>query len=474
MSNESGKKPVMHKKHVARLEREQQQTRLILYVFFGILGAVVLLLLYGWLDVNYFQLNRSVAKVGETEIVAKDLEARVRLRRQQLIDNYIQYQQYQQYFGMDMTSQLQSIESQLNSPETLGQTVLDELIDEQIIRLEAEKRGITVSEEELNKRIEAGFNFYPDGTPTPTATPTAFEAPTEPESILEFITPTPDVTATPLTPLTPESTPTASPQPTVEGATAEPSATPTASLVPTTTPTAGPTSTPLPTATPFTQEGFEDLMKRTNENLGEYGLDEAYIRTFFENQILREKLEEIITADVPNVDTQLRARHILVVDEVTAKDLIEKLKNGADFAELAREYSTDTGSGAQGGDLGWFGKNAMVPEFEAAAYALENPGDFTLEPVQSQFGYHIIQLMGKMDLPLSESDYKLAKDVELRKWLDAAREEYGVETFDFWKTRVPTEPNFISAATKSAADSLTAQAENLSTLEAEQTTTPKP
>ena len=472
MSNESGRKPVMHKKHVARLEREQQQTRLILYVFFGILGAVVLLLLYGWLDVNYFQLNRTVAKVGETEIVARDLEARVRLRRQQLIDNYIQYQQYQQYFGMDMTAQLQSIESQLNSPEELGQTVLDELIDEQIIRLEAEKRGITVSEEELNKRIESGFNFYPDGTPTPTATPTAFEAPTEPESILEFITATPDATATPLTPLTPESTPTASPQPTVEGATAEPTATleatatATATIPPTVTPTAGPTSTPLPTATPFTQEGFEDLMKRTNENLGEYGLEETYIRTFFENQILREKLEAIIAAEVPNVDTQLRARHILVVDEVTAKDLIEQLKNGADFAELAREFSTDTGSGAQGGDLGWFGKNAMVPEFEEAAYALENPGDFTLEPVQSQFGYHIIQLMGKKDLPLSASDYKLAQDVELRKWLDASREEYSVETFDFWKQRVPTEPNFITAATESAADSLTAQAENVSTLEA--------
>lgn len=471
MSNESGKKPVLHKKHVARLEREQQQTRLILYVFFGILGVVALLLIYGWLDVNYLQLNRAVAQVGEAKITSRDFEARVRLRRQQLIDNYIQYQQYQQYFGMDMTSQLQSIQGQLDAPETLGQTILDELIDEQIIRLEAEKRGITINDEELNKRIESGFNFYPDGSPTPTATPTTFALPTEPD-LSEFITATPDVTATPLTPLTPEATPTASSQPTAEGGSAvatstlEPTATGTATLTPTATPTAGPTSTPLPTATPFTREGYEELLKKTNENLSEYGLSETYIRTFFENQILREQLEEIIAVDVPKVATELRARHILVADEVTAKDIIEKLKNGADFAELAREFSTDTGSGAQGGDLGWFGKNQMVPEFETAAYALENPGDFTLEPVQSQFGYHIIQLMGKRELPLSDSDYKLAQDVEFRKWLDAAREEYAVETFDFWKTRVPTEPNFVTAATKSAADSLTAQAENLTTLEA--------
>jgi parvulin-like peptidyl-prolyl isomerase len=478
MSNESGKKPVLHKKHIARVEREQKQTRLILYAFFGILGAVVLLLLYGWLDINVFQLNRPVATIGEVKILSKDLEPRVRLRRQQLIDNYSQYLQYQQFFGMDVSAQLQSIESQLNDTEGLGQTVLDEMIDEQIIRLEAEKRGITVSEEEINERIEAGFNFYPNGSPTPSATPTVFDLPVEPD-LSEFITPTPDVTATPLTPLAPESTATTSPEPTVEGATAEPTATleptatSTATFTPTVTPTTGPTSTPIPTATPYTREGFEGVLEDTNENLAKYGLDETYIRTFFENQILREKLEEVLTAEVPNYETQLRARHILVADEVTAKDIIEKLKNGADFAELAREFSTDTGSGAQGGDLGWFGKNQMVPEFEEAAYALENPGDFTLEPVQSQFGYHIIQLMGKMDRPLSDSDFQLARDVELRKWLDAAREEYGVETFDFWKQRVPNEPNFITAATESASAGQTQQAERLNTLEAaDETPTP--
>lgn len=475
MSKEPGKKPVIHKKHVARLEREKQQTRLILYALFGILGAVILLLLYGWLDINYFQLNRPVAKVGETEILLKDFEPRVRLKRRQLLDDYTQYLQYQQFFGMDMSSQLQSIESQLNSPETVGQTVVEEMIGEQLIRLEAEKRGITVSEEELNARIEAGFNFYPNGTPTPSLTPTPFELPTEPD-LSEFITPTPDVTATPLIPPTPESTATTSSQPTAEGATAEPTATleptatSTATLTPTVTPTTGPTSTPLPTATPYTREGFEGQLDETYANIEKFGLDESYIRTFFENLILREKLEEVLTADLPSVETQVRARHILVVDSVTAENMIERLKNGADFAELAREFSTDTGSGAQGGDLGWFGKNAMIPEFEAAVFALENPGDFTLEPVQSTFGFHIIQLMGKREIPLTGDALQQAKDVAFQQWLTTAREEYGVETFDIWQARVPNEPNFITAATEAAQAQQTQQAERLSTLEAENVT----
>ena len=149
MTKETGKQPV-HKKHVARLEREKQQTRLIIYSFFGILGAVVLLLFYGWLDASYLQLNRPVAKVGDVEILLKDFEPRVRLRRQQLIDNYGQYLQYQQFFGMDFSSQLQTIETQLNVPSLVGQSVLDEMINEEIIRQETAKRGITVSEEELN------------------------------------------------------------------------------------------------------------------------------------------------------------------------------------------------------------------------------------------------------------------------------------------------------------------------------------
>ena len=110
-------------------------------------------------------------------------------------------------------------------------------------------------------------------------------------------------------------------------------------------------------------------------------------------------------------------------------------------------------------DLGWFGTGAMVPEFETAAFALEKSGDFTTEPVQSSFGYHIIQLVAKQDRPLTADQYQAAKDKVFSEWLTAAKEEYGVEIFDIWQQRVPVEPNFITQATEAANDQLTAQAE---------------
>ena len=89
-------------------------------------------------------------------------------------------------------------------------------------------------------------------------------------------------------------------------------------------------------------------------------------------------------------EPEIHARHILVADEDTAKKVIAELKGGADFAELAKKYSTDPGA-AGGGDLGFFKKADMLPEFSDAAFALK-PGEFTLVPVKTRFGWHIIKL----------------------------------------------------------------------------------
>ncbi len=85
---------------------------------------------------------------------------------------------------------------------------------------------------------------------------------------------------------------------------------------------------------------------------------------------------------------EYNAAHILVDSEEKAKELKAELDGGADFAELARANSTDTGSGAQGGDLGWFGLGMMVKPFEDAVVAAE-PGKVT-DPVQSDFGWHLV------------------------------------------------------------------------------------
>lgn len=96
-------------------------------------------------------------------------------------------------------------------------------------------------------------------------------------------------------------------------------------------------------------------------------------------------------------EEEVEARHILVPEENVAKDLLEKIRGGADFAEMAKEHSGDAGSKENGGMLGYFGKGRMVPQFEQAAFALK-PGEVS-DPVKSQFGWHIIKVENKRQKP---------------------------------------------------------------------------
>ncbi|MGE0502485.1 MAG: peptidylprolyl isomerase [Rhizobiaceae bacterium] len=98
-------------------------------------------------------------------------------------------------------------------------------------------------------------------------------------------------------------------------------------------------------------------------------------------------------AETPPVN-EVKARHILVETKEEADAIIKRLDAGEDFETIAKEVSKDPGSGANGGDLGWFGPGQMVPEFEQAAFALE-VGAHSKEPVQSQFGFHIIKVEDK-------------------------------------------------------------------------------
>ncbi|MBD2846937.1 peptidylprolyl isomerase [Paenibacillus sp. IB182496] len=103
-------------------------------------------------------------------------------------------------------------------------------------------------------------------------------------------------------------------------------------------------------------------------------------------------------------EEQVRASHILVASQEEAETVMQELEGGADFAELAQQYSTD-GSASNGGDLNFFGRGQMVPEFEEAAFALE-VGEVS-DIVQSQFGFHIIKVTDR-----TEADTPAYEDVK--------------------------------------------------------------
>ncbi len=409
------------KKHVARLERERRQIRLILWITVGIVVAVIGLLTYGYLDLTYLQERRPVAVVNGEEVSTKEFQARVTLRRNQLLNQYVQYYQFQQ-MGMDVNAQLQQMENTLNAPLQTGQEVLDGMIDEILIRQESERRGITVSDEEAQKFTQEQFNFFPNGTPSPTATVTPFSYPTLSAEQKAFVTPTANVTDTP----TPTSTP-------------DPSFTATPTQPPTATATSGPSPTPEPTETPFTQEGFDLEFGDAISGMEELGLTEAQYRLLFKTELLRQKLYEEVTADVPNVTEQIWARHILVSDEETALSVVERLKAGEDFGDLARELSEDPGSAPAGGDLYWFNPDSMVPEFAEACRNLEI-GEIS-DPVESQFGFHIIQKLGQADVPMTSSQWESERQQAFNEFLATLREESDIEIVDGWEEKVPTSPN---------------------------------
>jgi peptidyl-prolyl cis-trans isomerase C len=125
------------------------------------------------------------------------------------------------------------------------------------------------------------------------------------------------------------------------------------------------------------------------------------------SQVIERKVQELefaeaefeaeYQAQISGFDTtEYRARHILVESEGEASALAAQLIDGADFAALAREHSLD-GSASRGGDLGWFVPAQMVPAFSSAATALQ-PGEFTREPVRSDFGWHLILLEDRREL----------------------------------------------------------------------------
>ncbi len=147
-------------------------------------------------------------------------------------------------------------------------------------------------------------------------------------------------------------------------------------------------------------------------------------------QLIANQVFEQITGHVPETAEQIQLRHIQVADEATARAIVEQLKNGADFATLARAQSLDESSRANGGDLGWFPRRLgpIPPAVEAMAFSLQ-PGQVS-GPIQSPLGFHVIKLEHKeAERPLTNEMLQALKKQIFTDWLREQQSSTTVERF---------------------------------------------
>jgi parvulin-like peptidyl-prolyl isomerase len=249
--------------------------------------------------------------------------------------------------------------------------VVDQLIQEAIIEQVAAKNGVSVSDDEIEIEIEEQWFGHFRNPPTPTPSPTP-----DPEA----------------------------------------------------TPTTGPAQ---PTATPDTPEEYQEQYDYFVKNvLKPARVSQADFRSIVRATLLRTKMMTTLVPTVPTeedqvhfryslaadeeqaarqradleagIKTEVQARHILVDAEETAQSILSRLQDGEDFAALAAEFSIDESNKNEGGDLGWFGRGQMVPEFEQACF--EGEIGVYPTPVQTQFGFHVIEILAREDRPLTAEE----------------------------------------------------------------------
>jgi peptidyl-prolyl cis-trans isomerase C len=147
--------------------------------------------------------------------------------------------------------------------------------------------------------------------------------------------------------------------------------------------------------------------------------------------LLKKEVEEKAKADTKEVrdfydkhqdefktGLEVRASHVLVSTEAEAKDILKRIQQGENFSKLAEEFTLDKGTAKKGGDLGFFGRGRMVPEFEKVAFSLK-AGEVS-NPVKSQFGYHIIQVTDRKEGKLRDFE-EVKTSVERRLTVEKQR-----------------------------------------------------
>lgn len=385
--------PPHNKKFVAQKQKEDRQKRIIIIATISVLVIVFALVAYGVIDRFVLTPKVTLIELEDQTISADQFEQQVKWRRRNLIMDVDQmlmtFQQLggtQEVFGY-FEQQLMVAVNSLQQPLLVGQDVLQALTEDIILLVEAEKMGVIVDDVRIDNEIQEAFGYFVGGTATPAAT------------------------------LAPSSTPATS-----DNQDGEPD----------------PTATPLLQPTEYTEELFNNNYQEFLLSVKDVGISEETIRDIIKISVIREEIIEIVSADIAQEAEHVWIRHILVADEDTANEVIEKLSDGEDFADLAAEYSLDTSNKDNGGDLDWFSRGAMVQPFEEAAFALE-VGEIS-DPVQTDFGWHIMESLGKDDLLLDPSAYQQLRNQAYVDWISEKETIHQPIINENWTKYVPSEP----------------------------------
>ncbi len=354
----------MTRDELTRHERESRAQRMLVLGLTGIVLLMALILGFGFWRTYVARGSESVATVEGRGITLEAFARRLDINRKNLEQQMeAMQQQYVANSGSPLADLFQQQIQQIQFTQALlPEQTLQQMVDEELVRQEAARRGITVSAEEVDNQIETAFGDPP--TPVPQASPTT----------------DPSATAAP--------TPTPSPSP-----------------------TPGPSPTPRPTA---------DVQANVNNVLLLYGMTRDELRSLLEGEVRYRKLQEAMGKEVPTAAEQVHARHILVETEDKAKELVGRLKAGEKFEEIAKAESKDESNKEKGGDLGWFPRGQMIPEFDEVAFQL--PVNQISDPVKTSFGYHIIEVLQKdPNRSLDANVLQAKRDQAIVDWLDKAR-----------------------------------------------------
>ncbi|HRE47482.1 MAG TPA: peptidylprolyl isomerase [Aggregatilineales bacterium] len=408
-------KPDDGRVYKSRAEREAEVARWVMLGIGALVALIGLILFVAVLVDGVIRPNQPVASVKGEGISAREFNRRNSFERYLAgiqIAPIAQSQFASQILSNPQYGPYADLYNGLRFPTSGGQQTIATMVEAKIIAQYARENNISVTEAEIDAEIFKYFSFDPNpSTATPTTEPT--------------------LTLTPLVSPTPTETPTPSPEPSA-----------------TATPTFTPFPTGIPTATPGATEQFTTFDDNRKNYIKEAtalsGYGEAEIRTYFAEQALREKVRKIIIGETAMIQPQVQIRHILLKSKEEAEDVLKALQAGEPFAALAAALSQDPGSQNTGGFYDWTLKGQYVPEFDDAVWngeigAILGPIDTSANG--AQYGWHVIQVLGREERPITESQKGQIEDKKFQDWLTAQRTERGVTQDDIlWRTWVASRP----------------------------------